>query len=319
MKSRVLWVIALQIMLGLGVLLGACTPPVQYPPPDYDRDRDRSDRSVRDRGDRVREIDKRRKTGECAKDDDCQEICDDIFTARKDREECEEYSVADIEAIDEVFKVLEDPDTEDLEDMNLNDLEFLLDISPNPLEKAVSRMNSSSERKDFLAWLASNSEAAHIVANAEDDFGIMKDLFGSGSATSIAQEINKSVDGGDNFVEIALDEGNEEALEWLHDFYGDKCENADKYEKCIFKDYYCRLKLTGDFKEEFFDIEFFEDMLDEILDSERDVNYTATAWGTASDSNYGEWPDGTEAGDLDSWNSAPHNLCSELDDDFTSN
>ncbi|MCY4513302.1 MAG: hypothetical protein OXB86_06405 [Bdellovibrionales bacterium] len=302
-------------MLGLGMLLGACTPPVQYPPPGYDS----SDRSVRKPNDREREIDKRRKTGECAKDDNCSEICDDIFTARKDREECEEYSIADVESIEDVFKVLEDPDLEDLEDLKLTDLEFLLDISPSPLEKSVSRMKSSSERKDFLAWLATNSEAANIVANAEDDFGIMKDLFGSGSASSIVQEINKTVDGGDNFVEIALDEGNEVALEWLHDFYGDKCENKDRYETCIFRDFYCGLKLSSDFDEQFFDYTFFEDMLDEVLETEQGAGvanaYTAEDWGTASDSTYGEWPAGTEAGDLESWNSAPNNVCGEVEAD----
>ena len=310
MKTRVLWVIALQIMLGLGVLLtGACTPPVQphYPPPDDDRRRRVRD----DDRDREREIDRRRKTGECAEDDDCQEICDDIFTARKDREKCEEYSIDDIEAIEVVFEVLEDPDTDDLEDMDLTDLEFLLDISPTPLEKAVSRMKSSSERKDFLAWLATNEEAADIVAGAEDDFGIIKDLFGS-SPSSILSELNRTVDSGDNFVEIALDEGNEAALEWLHDFFGDDCENEEKYEKCIFKRFYCGLKLSGDFEEEYFDQEFFEDMLDEILESEYGDRVGSPSWWEGT-GNSGD----TETGDLDSWNSSPHNVCNALNTTFS--
>ena len=310
MKARVLWVIALQIMLGLGILLmGACTPPVpQYPPPD-DRD-DRDVRRIRD-DNREREIDRRRKTGECADDEDCQEICDDIFTARKDREECEEYSIDDIEAIEAVFEVLEDPDTEDLEDMDLKDLEFLLDISPTPLEKAVSRMNSSSERKDFLAWLATNDEAADIVAGAEDDFGIIKDLFGS-SPSSILSELNRTVDSGDNFVEIALDEGNEAALEWLHDFFGDDCENETYYEKCIFKRFYCGLNLSGDFEEEYFDHEFFEDMLDEILESDYANRVGSPSWWEGT-GNSGE----TETGDLDSWQSTPHDVCAAVNTTFS--
>ena len=315
MKTGVFWVATLQIMIALGVFLtGACTPPVQYPqlPPNPrtgENPRNRNNNND-DRRDRERAIDSRERTGECAENRQCQKICNDIFKSRKDREECEEFSIADVESMEDVFNILDDPDEDDLADMDLSDLDFMLGINISPLEDAVDDM-SPSEKKDFQAWLAGDSEAMDIIADAEDEFEIFKELFGSNTAAIIAS-LNKSVDSGDNFVEVALEEGNDVALEWLHDYFGEDCDK-DRYETCIFKKYYCELNLTGDFEEEYFDYEFFEDILDTVLDSERNSSHSGDAWGSSADTTYGEWPEGTEASDLDKWKSSPHNMCNEID------
>ena len=296
---------ALQILMVFTMALGttACTPPEPAYPPlvdggDRDRDRNRRDRNDRDDN---RDRNRPQRTGECGKDRICKEICKDIFRSRKDREDCEEFSIADVERMEDVFKILEKPNANDLAEMDAEDLEFLLYISSKPLEKAVDKM-SQSEKKRFLVWMAEDSEGAQIIANAEEDYSILKELFGTTFAKSNA-ELNKNIKSGDSFVELALEEGNEVVLEWIHDFFGDQCESHNNhghsnYELCVFISY-CYLNLSGDTEEEYFEYEFFEDLLDEILSEERKTS-GAPAW----------WMTDTEARDLDSWKSAPHDVCS---------
>ena len=281
----------------IGMVLGitACTPPEPtYPPLVDDRDRDRDrDRDDEDRNNRER--DNPRRTGECGKDRKCQDICDDIFRSRRDREECEELSIADAKRMEHIFKVLEDPDTDDLAELDTEDLEFLFDISSGPLEKAVDKM-SQSEKKKFLIWMAETPDIAQVIEDAEDDFAILKELFGT-TMSRIIEELNKNLKSGDTFVEFVLEEGNDVVLEWLDDFFGDQCDNDNNYERCVFEDYYCNLKLSDDAEDEYLDYDFFEGLLDEILSEERKTS-GVPAW----------WRTDTEAKDLETWRA--NNACS---------
>ena len=296
MKSKALRLSAFSIttVFLMTTALTACTPALPPPPATKPDDGDRKRRRDPEKpkyGDR--------RAGGCGKDRKCEEICDDIFRSRRDREACEEYSIADVEKMDEVFEVLERPNSDDLEDLDTESLDMMLDISPKPLETAVGRMNQS-EKKKFLAWLATDSEATEIIESAEDDFAIIKELFGTTQSAIIA-ELNRNIDSGDTFVEIILTEGNDVALEWLHDFFGDQCDNDNNYEKCVFKNYYCRLNLDSDAEDEYFGFDSFESVLDEVLETERKTS-GAPSW----------WDTNTEARDLDSWQSSPHNVCTNM-------
>ena len=297
MKSKNFWAAALQIIGVFGVLLiVACVPPGALNSPST--------------GDSGGETDSRARTGECEKDKDCQKMCKDIYKSRKDRSKCEEFAISEVEKIKKVFDVLEDPDTDDLEEMDLSDLRFLLDISSEPLESLAGGMNPG-EHKSFLAWLASNSEAADIIKDKEDEYKILKKLLGSSEGAVIAA-LNKTIDSGDTFTEVALEGGNDVVLDWLHDFFGDNCGSESEYEKCIFTRYYCKLKLTGDLEETYLEQNFFESMLDDILAESR------PSWGDIipdckSDTDcWWEKDGGTETGDLDKWKSSPHNVCGSL-------
>ena len=294
MKTRIFGLTALQMITVCITLflIAACIQPTTPPPrPDPEKPPTRQPRNPNRYDDR--------RTGECGQERNCEEICDDIFRARKDREDCEEFSVADVEDMEDVFETLEDPDADDLEDLDLQVLDMLLDISSDPLETAISRM-SQTEKKKFLVWMAEDPEAAQLIENAEDDFNIMEELFGT-SKTNILNELNKNIDSGDTFVEIALAEGNDVVLEWIHDFFGHKCENDNEYERCLFKDYYCGLQLATEAEEEYFDQDFFDDLLNEILEEERKPS-GAPSW----------WTTNTDAGDLDKWQSSPHNVCTSM-------
>ena len=249
-------------------------------------------------GEGEREIDNRRRTGECTYYESCQEKCDEIFRLREDREKCEEFSVEDVDKLKFVFEVLEDFDRESAGDLDLKDVEFLLNISSEPLEKAVERM-SGEEREDFLAWLAWDSKAAGLVVEAEREFKILKELLGIVENDIIAA-VNNPIAREGAFAEIALKRRNFTALAWAHDFFEKNCEKSSFLEICLFTRYYCHFSLSSDTLErKFLDYSFFTEMLDKILRDHRPDN--PPRW----------WTRATRVRDLSSWQNHPHDVCAE--------
>ena len=261
-------------------LATACSHPTPTTSPDE------SDPSPKD----SRKYDSKR-TGECAKDRECEEICDDIFKGRHEKKDCEEFSISAVEEMKEVFDVLEKPELSNLKTIDFGSLELLLDISPEPLETAASRMNPT-EKKRLLTWLAEDHTAANLISEADGDFKVMERLFGKTQST-IVTEVKRSIDSGDNFVEIAMDFENAFALEWLHNFFGNQCDGND-YEKCIFKNYYCEIyssfSPSDNTDEKFFDYKFFTKSLDEVLENHRPSSLSNNHW----------WKEDIDSGDLNS-------------------
>ena len=244
-----------------------------------------------------------RRVGECSENRGCRDTCDDIFRSRRDREECEELSIADVERMEDVFKVLENPDGDDLEDLDLEVLEELLDINSDPLKTAISRMNQS-EKKDFLLWFAEDSEAAQLIIDVEEEFDIREALFERFIVNpSSRSDLNQNIKGGKTFVELALEEGNEPVLEWLHSSFEITCERFrssprdEDYPLCVFN-IYCGWQLDIDIEDEYFGYEFFTDLLDEVLVHGRRTR-TPPSW----------WTIHVEADDLDTWTSGTHDVC----------
>ena len=207
---------------------------------------------------------------QCAEDNQCKEICNELFPSRKPKENCVELPGSTVEQMKEVFKILERPAREKLETLSFESLKQLLDISLKPLETAIDRM-IPKDQKTFLVWLAENPETAKLISNADSDFKVMEGLLGTTKAVIVAA-LKKAIAKKDTFVEVALTESNEAALKWLHEFFGSRCNGKD-YDKCIFKDYYCSIvsSLRGTRKPEkrYFGYEFFTKTLDAVLENHR--------------------------------------------------
>ena len=273
------------------LLPAACI--IAPPPPSYIEspsvgEENRPPRKYHSRGD-----------GECDRDRRCEETCDKIFTVPSKRDICEDLSINEVKRLEEVFLVLENPNREDLEAMDLKALEDLLDIGLNPLRSTVGKM-SRVEREKFLAWLAGDPAAVEIIETKETDFEIMKELFGNSPAV-IVKDLNRGIEGGNTFTKITLRVENEPALDWLHDFFGHVCGKRSDYRRCLFEDFYCKLSLSRSSEDEYFNYEFFEDMLNDILENERKTS-GAPDW----------WPVGADSGDMESWKTSPHRVCSFL-------
>ena len=283
MKFKVFPLIIFQIITLCGVLLtGACTQPILS----------------FSSGEGEAEIDNRRRTGECARYERCQEICDEIFELREDRELCEEFSMEDVEKLRVVSKIFKDFDRKNSTSLDLKDLEFLLNISSDPLEKTLEQM-SDNQKDDFLVWLAADPEATGIVGNAEKEFEFLKQVLGP-SESDILSRINKPIDDEDTVIEIALNKNNRSILEWFHDFFGSNCEKNSSYETCIFTRYYCHFSLSNDsLEKKFFKYPFFTEILNKVLREHQPAR--SPSW----------WTRGTTVQDLESWQNYPHNVCAE--------
>ena len=239
----------------------------------YDKRRTTDD----DRDDVIADSRKRYKGPKCKGDDDCEDICDDIYNSRRDREDCEELSISQVKKLEDLHEVLEDPDLDDLEDIDVKDLDVYVNISISPLDKLVSRY-SSRESREFLAWLALNTDAARIVKKEDDDFEILITLLEEvggivttqgGSNTSLDDALDglKSNLDGANFLELAVSEDNEEAMEWIHDYMEDEqCDNNLETVSCLQK--YCEIgdAMDDDSAEDLLDYDYFEKYIEDIID-----------------------------------------------------
>lgn len=281
---KVYSLITLPILTLCGVLFtGACTGPIISP----------------STGEIAPEIDNRRRTGECSYRERCQEICDEIFEKKEDQEHCEQFSTEDVEKLRVVFRILKNFERSDANSMNRKDFEFLLDISPEPLEKSVEQMEEE-EQDDFLFWLAENPDAVAIVGSAETgEFEILKKLLGS-SESHILSQLNKPIDQENTVIEIALKKNNAVLLGWFHDFFGSQCERNSFFDPCVFTRYYCNLSLSyASLEKSFFKHAFFRKLLNNILRNHRPDR--SPFW----------WTPGIRIQDLDSWQNFPHKVCLE--------
>ena len=218
--------------------------------------------------------------GECEGDRDCEEICDDIFDRRRDREDCEELNIATVERFDEVYKLLEDPDEDDLSDINPEDLDALISISIEPLDDLVGGY-SSREAKEVAAWIAENSDVAEVFESEDDDFELFEAIFGEigGGRSNAFEGLEKSITGRDSFVDILVQDNNIEAFEWVQNYFEDECSSKSQDEELCVLSRWCHLDFDNDTEEELLDTEEFEDLLNDLIDqaTEGDLEkYTTT-------------------------------------------
>ena len=308
-------VLAFSLLTGL-VLTGltSCTPTgpagAAGQPEDRPRERiERSDREYRERRDKDEDRDRvisrykerDRRGADCEGDDDCEELCDDIYDRKRDKDDCEELSARNVELLAEIYEILEDPDEDSLEDMDLEAFEALINISIEPLDDVVGDY-SRREAKVMLAWIAGDSEAAEIFEKEDDDFKVFKMLLDEIDDDHV-KALYGSIDGSDNFMEIMVEAGNEEAGEWIHEFMDYFCEKVHREgvddAKCLRT--YCGIArhMNDNDAADLTDFEYFERYLDGVIEDGTNID----KWPENKDASGSDSDDRFEdAGDLsDEW------------------
>ena len=282
-----------------------CTTPA--PPKveiQIERNYDQKKQEDEDRAQVIENSKKRYKTKECSTDEDCEEICDDIFDRRKDKEDCEELPIAQVQRFEDLYETLKDPDEEGLRDINLEDLEVLMNVSIEPIDDVVKGL-SRREVEDVLSWIAEEETVANLFEKEDDDFAILEALL-KAIHNDVLPALNRTISDEDrfSFVELALDQENETALEWINDFFEEECDGEDNTDKCVFKTHYCALDIDKDLIDDYFDHGFFTSLLDDILENNRPADDdNPPAW----------WEEDLEADDLESWQGGENDVCSHGD------
>ena len=247
-------------------------------------DRDYDQRIIDDenRTSILEESKKRYSGGSCEEEDDrgheCVEQCRDIYNRRADREDCEELPIAQIQVLSELHELLEDPDDDELRNIDLEDLEVYLNVSIAGFDSHIGRY-SRNESKEVLFWIAENEDISNLFSDEDDEFKALEALFkevvdGSfspGSDTHLP--FIERVDGNNRLIEIVIDAGNESALEWFHSYITETATdcsgNSDEVSLECFK-VFCRIGkgIDPDFRENWLSFEDFEEYIDDIIQAE---------------------------------------------------
>ncbi len=217
---------------------------------------------------------------------DCVDQCRDIYTSSKDRKECEDLPISQIAKLKELYDDLEDPDYDDLNDIDNEDLETYLKISNTGFEKLIAKYQKS-EVKDVFLWIAENSEVAKIIKDTEDDYGVLKKLLAkfpaiTTSPTAHEPFLEKITSGSPNkLMEVVVDQGNEEAAEWLQDYIMEKVSVCNLYDtgiNCF--NVFCRMGngMDKDIREEWINIKSFNGYIDDIIDEGTNGDKIPASW-----------------------------------------
>ena len=227
--------------------------------------------------------------GSCDGDDDCEDQCDDLFNGR-DQEECLDLSVNEVQgmwnAFDEDKGILEDPDDDELEEIHPEDIRNALDINERIWDDFIDDYGTS-EAGDVLFWIATNEciyEALDDIFDEDDLEGLLADIFdqvdNGGLMAAALEPLGDEADDDETFLYLADQEGNDKAVELVHELLWDQClasnqgvtaarramynrvtETDDKSSACLLGELYCKQE-----DEDY----IFEDVFENVVKNELD-------------------------------------------------
>ena len=263
-----------------------------------DRDYDQRIRDDENRTSILDESRKRYSGSTCEEEDDrghdCVEECRDIYSRRADREDCEELPIAQIEVLAELHELLEDPDDDELADIDLVDLEVYLNVSIAGFDSHIARY-SKNEAKEVLFWIVENEDISNLFSDEDDEFKALEKLFkeitgGFQSSSETHEPFITRIEGNDKLIEVAVDFGNESAIEWFQNYITETATgcrgNNDEISGTCFE-VFCKIgkDMDDDFRESWLSFEDFEDYIDDIVQAgvNGDSAPSDTQWDTDDD------------------------------------
>ena len=220
---------------------------------------------------------------------DCYDSCKYMYRSRCDREDCMELKVSKVEALWEVYELLEDPDAEDLAGVFEDDFKLYLDISINSLDRLIKDY-TSLDVAEVLIWLIENEEIARILKNKDDDFDILEQLLTqfngnyNSNTIEISKPLLKRLDY-DKLLEEAM--GSDFLLKWFQGYIDEKntdCRNDPETRACFAV--YCKIgkRIDRSARDDWLDYvgfeKYIEDIIDEKINSRQGTgnNRNETGW-----------------------------------------
>ena len=257
--------------------------------PYYDERKRRDD----DRKD-VLERSRTRRSGNICEEEDrnheCKDLCKEIYGRVGDKKDCEELTVAQIDALFTLYELLESPDEDDLVDVEAEDFDVYLNVSIASLEDLIDDEWNSRESKEFLYWLINNEDAATVFEKEDDDYDTLTALLkniNSFSTAEIWEPFTTKIED-DKLMEVAIDSGNEMVVEWFMDYIEDKSDDCRREMVSLgCFEVYCKIGdgIDEDFMEEWLSYGDFESYIDDIIDEGVNSNDATVAGGDSSNDN----------------------------------
>lgn len=161
----------------------------------------------------------------CEGNEVCEELCDDIFSKSKSKDKCKRLSATLVNDFYNIFDILDEG--EDFDSINHESLDCLLDISETEFAKEVGNLNSG-DTKDFLEVLAGDEDLSRVLTSEDKDFKIMEKILDNlSSADERLEAFKTGVDGSDTFIDLIVDNENEEAWDWVVEYISEQCGTSD--------------------------------------------------------------------------------------------
>ena len=243
-----------------------------------DRDYEAKVREDEDRDEVLRRSRERYSEDICEDDDDrdaeCKDICKEIYGTRKYRNKCEELSIDQIARLEELHEWLEDPDEDELGEVDFDDFDVYLNIDIGPLDKLVAKEYNKADAREFLTWLILNPDFAAKFEKEDDDYDtltrLLKYLHPFENNGSDIHQVFLAKLGRDKLIEVIIEEGDEETMEWFMDYINtnnDACDEDETSLNC-FK-VYCKIgnKISLDDRDDWLEIEEFENYIEDIIEA----------------------------------------------------
>ena len=225
-------------LIYLSFSLVSCLLPPPFPSPSEVQQRSEAEDAARGRSrERSQDAvsDKR-----CSESSDCPDICEKIFERRTERDECEDRSVSEVKEFERISNFFKGKDAKgssvsddaeyfgNLSRIGEEDLDDFVSISEN-LAELFDDYNDIFHEPTFRNWIADNSGIAEIFKDADENFEVFEELFGSGCVHSALTsygyvERKPDSDGGEPGGaqkppdEVAIEAGNRDFLQWVHDY-----------------------------------------------------------------------------------------------------
>ena len=295
--------------LALSFIVG-CVP--QNPPTTdsgvgrYDEEYDRKKVEDPDRNDVFERSYKTRSGNKCEEEDrrhECKELCKDMYRRIGDREDCEELTVSQISAIYEIWELLEEPDADDLPDIDSEDFDVYLNVSISSLDKLVDDWNSR-ESREFLYWLITDEDIARIFEKEDDDYktftAVLKQIK-SFTTANIHEAFDIKLEDG-TLMEVAIDSGNEMVIEWFMDYINDENDECDdeSVSKACFT-VYCKIgeELDSDLMEDWLNYDVFSGYIEDIIDDKINTTNRNDDDSSDPDGDADGWTYGDESGEFE--------------------
>ena len=159
----------------------------------------------------------------CLGDTVCEELCDEMFSSSKAKKCKEKLSTDVVNEIYSIFEILEEK--EGFADINHEALDCLLGISQTEFIREVGKLRRKAE--DFLVTIAGESELAKVLASEDDDFNILEKFLETiESSDNILAAFKVDVEGSTTFIDLILENENEEAWEWVIEYIGEECDSG---------------------------------------------------------------------------------------------
>ena len=205
------------------------------------------------------------------KDHECKEMCKEVYGRIGDKKDCEELTVVQIEKIYDLWKLLEEPDEDELAEIELEDFEVYLNISIASLEDLIDDEWNSREAKEFLYWLINDEDVAKLFEKEDDEYDTLTELLKKIKRFEYS-EIDKpfvtKIDK-ERLMEVAIDSGNEDVVEWFMNYIEDKnssCRKDNVSKSCF--EVYCRIGdgIGDDYMEDWLGYDKFESYIEDIIE-----------------------------------------------------